>query len=58
MAPAATTVERVDQYVSFVNQAEKQALLTLMLRIGFSEKGVDGSRARSSPAPSMAPTAS
>jgi ATP-dependent RNA helicase RhlE len=39
VAPAATTVERVDQYVSFVNQAEKQALLTLMLRVGFSEKG-------------------
>jgi ATP-dependent RNA helicase RhlE len=39
VAPSATTVERVDQYVSFVNQAEKQALLTLMLRAGFSERG-------------------
>jgi ATP-dependent RNA helicase RhlE len=39
VAPAATTAERVDQYVSFVNQAEKQALLTMMLRLGFSEKG-------------------
>ena len=39
VAPAATTAERVDQYVSFINQAEKQALLTLMLRVGFSEKG-------------------
>jgi ATP-dependent RNA helicase RhlE len=39
VAPAATTAERVDQFVSFVNQAEKQALLTMMLRIGFSEKG-------------------
>src|SRR5688572_9606230 len=39
VAPSATTAERVDQYVSFVNQAEKQALLTLMLRVGFSEKG-------------------
>ena len=29
--PAATTAERVDQYVSFVNQAEKQALLTITL---------------------------
>jgi len=39
VAPAATTVERVDQYVSFVQQAEKQALLTIMLRAGFSERG-------------------
>ncbi|HEX8484790.1 DEAD/DEAH box helicase [Sphingomonas sp.] len=30
--PAATTAERVDQYVTFVNQAEKQALLTLLLK--------------------------
>ena len=29
--PAATTAERVDQCVTFVNQAEKQALLTLVL---------------------------
>jgi ATP-dependent RNA helicase RhlE len=29
--PAATTAERVDQSVTFVNQAEKQALLTLTL---------------------------
>jgi ATP-dependent RNA helicase RhlE len=39
VAPAATTAERVNQYVSFVSQAEKQALLTVMLRLGFSEKG-------------------
>ncbi len=39
VAPAATTVERVEQYVSFVAQAEKQALLTMMLGVGFSEKG-------------------
>jgi ATP-dependent RNA helicase RhlE len=39
VAPSATTVERVDQYVSFISQAEKQALLTMMLRVGFSEKG-------------------
>ena len=39
MAPAATTVERVEQYVTFVQQAEKQALLTMMLRAGFSERG-------------------
>ena len=30
--PAATTAERVDQYVTFVNQAEKQALLTVILK--------------------------
>ncbi|THD36254.1 MAG: DEAD/DEAH box helicase [Sphingomonas sp.] len=29
--PAATTAERVDQYATFVNQAEKQALLTMTL---------------------------
>ena len=37
VAPAATTVERVDQYVTFVQQAEKQALLTMMLRVGFAK---------------------
>ena len=30
--PAATTAERVDQSVTFVNQTEKQALLTLVLQ--------------------------
>ena len=30
--PAATTAERVEQHVTFVNQAEKQALLTITLR--------------------------
>jgi ATP-dependent RNA helicase RhlE len=39
VAPASTTVERVDQYVTFVQQSEKQALLTIMLRAGFSERG-------------------
>ena len=39
VAPAATTAERVDQYVTFVQQSEKQALLTMMLRAGFSDKG-------------------
>nr|MDQ4088528.1 DEAD/DEAH box helicase [Pseudomonadota bacterium] len=39
VAPAATTAQRVDQYVSFCQQAEKQALLTMMLRAGFSERG-------------------
>jgi ATP-dependent RNA helicase RhlE len=39
VAPAATTAERVDQYVTYVTQTEKQALLTMMLRVGFAEKG-------------------
>ncbi len=39
VAPQATTAERVDQYVSFLQQKEKQALLTIMLRAGFSERG-------------------
>jgi ATP-dependent RNA helicase RhlE len=32
VAPVATTAERVDQYLTYVNQAEKQALLTMKLR--------------------------
>ncbi len=32
VAPAATTAERVDQSAIFVNQSEKQALLTIMLK--------------------------
>jgi len=32
VTPQATTVERVEQFVTFVNQAEKQALLTLRLK--------------------------
>jgi ATP-dependent RNA helicase RhlE len=32
VAPQATTAERVDQYVTFCNQSEKQALLTLTLK--------------------------
>jgi ATP-dependent RNA helicase RhlE len=39
VAPESTTVERVDQYVTFVQQTEKQALLTMMLRHGFSDRG-------------------
>ena len=39
VAPSATTAERVDQYVSFCQQGEKQALLTMMLRAGFSDRG-------------------
>ena len=32
VAPQATTAERVEQFATFVNQAEKQALLTIRLR--------------------------
>ena len=39
VTPVASTVERVDQYVTFVQQAEKPALLTIMLRVGFGAKG-------------------
>ena len=35
VTPVASTVERVEQFVTFVNQAEKPALLTMMLRVGF-----------------------
>jgi ATP-dependent RNA helicase RhlE len=35
VAPAATTAERVQQFVCFVGQTEKQALLTMALRKGF-----------------------
>jgi ATP-dependent RNA helicase RhlE len=36
VAPQATTAERVEQFATFVNQAEKQALLTLKLRAGLA----------------------
>jgi ATP-dependent RNA helicase RhlE len=39
VTPVASTVERVEQYVSFVSQGEKPALLTIMLRVGFGPKG-------------------
>jgi ATP-dependent RNA helicase RhlE len=39
VTPVASTVDRVDQYVSFVSQGEKPALLTIMLRVGFGPKG-------------------
>jgi ATP-dependent RNA helicase RhlE len=41
IAPQATTAERVEQFVTFVNQAEKQALLTLRLRAGLADKSID-----------------
>jgi ATP-dependent RNA helicase RhlE len=42
VAPQATTVERVDQYVIHINQSEKQALLTLKLRSGLAEREGQG----------------
>jgi len=41
VAPASTTAERVEQYVCMVNQAEKQALLGLVLRDGFNAGEMD-----------------
>ncbi len=41
VAPAATTAERVDQYVCYVNQNEKQALLTIALRKGLATDEMD-----------------
>jgi ATP-dependent RNA helicase RhlE len=40
VAPQSTTAERVRQLVTFVNQKEKQALLTLMLRRDPVERGL------------------
>ena len=41
VAPVATTAERVDQHVTYVNQAEKQALLTLRLRAATEAGEID-----------------
>jgi len=41
VAPQSTTAERVEQYATFLNQAEKQALLTLTLRAGLADKSID-----------------
>ena len=41
VAPQSTTAERVEQYSTFINQAEKQALLTLSLRAGLADKSID-----------------
>jgi ATP-dependent RNA helicase RhlE len=41
VTPQATTVERVDQFVTHINQAEKQALLTLSLKAGLEEGKID-----------------
>ncbi|WP_395392364.1 DEAD/DEAH box helicase [Novosphingobium sp. BL-8A] len=41
VAPQSTTAERVEQYATFINQAEKQALLTLSLRAGLAEDAAE-----------------
>ncbi|MBU0555912.1 MAG: DEAD/DEAH box helicase [Alphaproteobacteria bacterium] len=41
VAPQSTTAERVEQYGVFVNQAEKQALLTLRLREAIASGALD-----------------
>jgi len=41
VTPAATTAERVQQFVCFVGQADKQALLTLALRKGLQSGEMD-----------------
>jgi ATP-dependent RNA helicase RhlE len=41
VAPQSTTAERVDQFVTFVNQAEKQSLLTLRIRALLADKTMD-----------------
>jgi ATP-dependent RNA helicase RhlE len=37
VSPQSTTAERVDQFVTFLNQSEKQSLLSLKLRSGLAE---------------------
>ena len=41
VAPQSTTAERVEQYATFLNQAEKQALLTMRLRDGLADDTID-----------------
>ncbi|MBS0482658.1 MAG: DEAD/DEAH box helicase [Proteobacteria bacterium] len=41
VTPQATTAERVEQYAVFINQAEKQALLTLSLRKGLASGEIE-----------------
>jgi len=41
VAPQATTAERVEQKAIYINQSEKQALLTIMLRDGMKEGAPD-----------------
>jgi ATP-dependent RNA helicase RhlE len=46
VAPVATTVERVEQFVTFVNQAEKQALLIRLLKTAPVERALVFSRTK------------
>ena len=58
VTPQATTAERVDQFVTFINQAEKQALLTPQPAQRPGRTKASRSTARwCSPAPSTVPTA-
>jgi ATP-dependent RNA helicase RhlE len=41
VTPQATTAERVEQYAIHINQAEKQALLTISLRKGLASNEID-----------------
>ncbi|QCI93959.1 DEAD/DEAH box helicase [Novosphingobium sp. EMRT-2] len=41
VAPQSTTAERVDQFITLINQAEKQALLTLRIRAMLADKSLD-----------------
>ncbi len=41
VAPQATTAEKVEQYATFVNQKEKQALLTLTLQKGLANGEIE-----------------
>ncbi len=41
VTPQATTAERVEQRAIFLNQAEKQALLTIKLRAGLADNSID-----------------
>jgi len=43
VAPQSTTAERVEQRAIFLNQAEKQALLTIKLRAGLADGSIDRS---------------
>ena len=46
VAPSATTAERVDQYVTFVNASEKQALLSIVLNAEPIERALVFSRTK------------
>ena len=41
VAPQSTTAERVEQFGIFINQAEKQGLLTIKLRNGLADGSID-----------------